>query len=93
MKKPGGDFDPEDLARQIAEIEKQTSAADFWQNKEKAGEALTRLKALKRRYDPWSRLRSDFEDLRGIWHLAVEEKDESLEADLRTNWESLEKRA
>ena len=92
MKKPGGDFDPEDLARQIAEIEKQTSAADFWQNKEKAGEALTRLKALKRRYDPWSRLRSDFEDLRGIWHLAVEEKDESLEADLRTNWESLEKR-
>ena len=37
-------------------------------------------------------MRSDFEDLRGIWHLAVEEKDESLEGDLRTTWESLEKR-
>jgi len=90
-KKPGGDFDPDSLKREIAEIERQTGLPDFWQDKEKAGEALSRLKSLKRRYDPWAKLRSNFDDLQGIWRLAVEEKDESLESDLRTSWESLEK--
>ena len=92
MKKPGGVFDPDSLKKQVAEIEKQTAQADFWQDKEKAGEALSRLKSLKRRFDPWAKLKSDFDDLKGIWRLALEEKDESLEPDLRTNWEGLEKR-
>ena len=47
MKKPGGVFDPDSLKRKIGEIEKQTAQADFWQDKEKAGEALSRLKSLK----------------------------------------------
>jgi peptide chain release factor 2 len=91
-KKHGGGFDPESLKKKIGEIERQTSQPDFWQDKERAGEALSRLKALKRRYDPWVKLHSDFGDLMGIWRLAVEENDESLETDLRGTWESLEKR-
>ena len=91
-KKPGGGFDPDSLAKEIGEIESRTAQSDFWQDKDKAGETLTRLKALTRRYDPWVKLRSDFEDAVGIWRLAVEEKEESLEADLRGNWETLDKR-
>jgi len=90
-KKPGGGFDPESLKKEIGEIEAQTAQPDFWQDKEKAGAALTRLKALKRRYDPWVKLRADIDDLVEIWRLAVEEKDESLEAELRGNWESLDR--
>jgi peptide chain release factor 2 len=87
--KPGGDFDPVTLKKEIDEIEKKTGHPDFWQDKEKAGEVLSRLKSLKRRYDPWEKLRSEFEDLKGIWRLAVEEKDESLESDLSGTWERL----
>jgi peptide chain release factor 2 len=90
-KKPGGGFDPESLKKEIGDMERRTAQPDFWQDKEKAGEVLTRLKALKRRYDPWVKLRADFEDLMGIWRLAVEEKDESLETDLRGNWEALDR--
>ncbi len=53
---------------------------------------MSRLKALKRRYDPWAKLRADHQELAGIWRLAVEEKDESLEPDLRGGWVELEKR-
>ena len=91
-KKPGGAFDPAALSRDIKEIEKQTAEPDFWQDKEKAGEALSRLKSLKRRYDPWAKLRADFDELKGIWTLAVEEKDESLDPDLQSGWAGLEKR-
>src|SRR5271157_2087499 len=90
-KKPGGGFDPESLQKEIGEIEAQTAQPDFWQDKEKAGAALTRLKSLKRRFDPWVKLRADIDDLTEIWRLAVEEKDESLEAELRGNWESLDR--
>ena len=53
---------------------------------------LGRLKALKRRYDPWVKIRSDYDGLKEIFQLAVEEKDESLEPDVRSTLEGLEKR-
>jgi peptide chain release factor 2 len=91
-KKLGGGFDPATLEKKIAEIEVKTAAADFWQDKDKAGDVLGRLKALKRRYDPWVKIRSEYEDLIGFYHLAMEEKDESMETDLRSTLEGLEKR-
>jgi peptide chain release factor 2 len=90
--RPGGVFDPDALKRDIAALETETARPDFWQDKEKAGEALGRLKALKRRYEPWEKLRGEFDDLAEIWRLSVEEKDESMEAELRRTWEALEKR-
>jgi peptide chain release factor 2 len=91
-RKPGGDFDPAALKREVAEIEERTAQPDFWLDKEKAGEALARLKGLKRRFEPWDRLRAEFSDLSEVWRLAVEERDDSLEVDLRNTWERLEKR-
>ncbi len=88
-KKPGGVFDPAGLLRQIEEIEKRSAASDFWQDKDKATAELGRLKTLKRRYDPWAKLRADLSDLKEICALAVADKDESLESDLRANLETL----
>lgn len=53
---------------------------------------LSRLKELKGRYEPWEKLRSEYENLAEIWRMAVEEKDESLEEDLRRTWETLSKK-
>ncbi|MGA2765273.1 MAG: peptide chain release factor 2 [Spirochaetia bacterium] len=85
-------LDPETLTREIAEIEKKTAEADFWLDKDKAGQVLSRLKELRRRYEPWEKLRTEYEDLAGMWRLAVEEKDESLEEDLRKTWEVVSKK-
>jgi peptide chain release factor 2 len=70
------------LKKEIAEIEAKTALPDFWQNKEEAGVALARLKALKRRHDPWEKLRSEFKDLSEMHAMAAAEKDESMEPDL-----------
>jgi peptide chain release factor 2 len=91
-KRHGGVFDPEKLKREISDIEKRTALPDFWLDKETAGEMLGRLKSLKRRYEPWQKLRSDYMDLSGMYGLAVEEKDESLETDLRVTFQKLEDR-
>jgi peptide chain release factor 2 len=88
----GGVFDPDTLKTEVARLEQKTSLPDFWQDKENAGNALARLKSLKRRYEPWEKLRADFQDLEQLYGLAVEEKDESLEPELRDNYESLERR-
>ncbi|MGA2612853.1 MAG: peptide chain release factor 2 [Spirochaetia bacterium] len=85
-------LDPETLTKEIAEIEKQTAQPDFWLDKEQAGRVLSRLKELKGRYEPWEKLRSEYENLAEIWRMAVEEKDESLEEDLRRTWETLSKK-
>ena len=53
---------------------------------------LGRLKALKRRYEPWQSLRSQFDDLVGIHHLAAEEGDASLEGELAVTCGKLESR-
>ena len=91
-KKHGGVFDPEALKKEIARIETKTAAADFWADKEKAGQVLARLKELKRRYEPWERLRTEYQDLADMWRLALDEEDESLEEDLRGTWETLTKK-
>ena len=53
---------------------------------------LGTLKTLKRRYDPWVKLRADYDGLKEIFQLAVEEKDESFEPDVRSTLEGLENR-
>jgi peptide chain release factor 2 len=80
------------MRRQIGEIERTTAAPEFWQHKDEAGETLGRLKSLKRRYEPWEKLRTEYDDLAGIYRLAVEEGDASLEAELQGTCEKLERR-
>ncbi len=88
----GGVFDPDTLKTEVARLEQKTALPDFWQDKENAGNALARLKSLRRRYEPWEKLRADFQDLEQLYGLAVEEKEESLEPELRDGFESLERR-
>lgn len=80
------------MKRQIADIERETAQPDFWTDKERAGETLGRLKALKRRYEPWRELRASFDDLAGIHRLAAEERDESLGEELAATCGRLEGR-
>jgi peptide chain release factor 2 len=79
------------MLSEIASTERKTAEADFWKDKEKASEVLTRLKQLKRQYEPWQKLRSDYDGLVEMYQLAVEENDQSFEAELRESLGRLEK--
>ena len=56
-------------------MEAETARPEFWQDREKAGEVLARLKGLRRRTEPWEKLRADLADLREMMHLAAEENE------------------
>jgi peptide chain release factor 2 len=92
FKIPGGIFDPEKIKRNIALLEEETLKSDFWQERKKAGEVLTRLKKNRSRLDPWSQLSSDFSELNDLFELALEENDQSLEAEITGNLIRLEER-
>jgi peptide chain release factor 2 len=54
--------------------------------------ALSRLKALKRRYEPWEKLRAEWKDLAEMYAMAEAEKDESLEPDLLETYRQLSRK-
>jgi peptide chain release factor 2 len=85
---PGGVFDPVTTRREIEELEAQTSDPTFWENRERAEKILTGIKRLRDRIEPWELLKQDVEDMNELLMLAVGEKDESLEKEIR---ESLER--
>ncbi|MEW5817756.1 MAG: peptide chain release factor 2 [Spirochaetota bacterium] len=81
-----GVFDPEKLKSRIKELEDKTLKPDFWGNKGNAEKTLSTLKELKKRYEPWEQLRYGMKELLELFELAVEENDESLEAEIRKNY-------
>jgi peptide chain release factor 2 len=74
----------------MAELEGQTADADFWKSRDKAESTLARLKRLKKQVDPWETLRAEASDLGELYELAVAEKDQSLEGELRRGLDELE---
>jgi peptide chain release factor 2 len=86
----GGIFDPDTLQREIDELEKQTADPVFWNDHERAETILTQLKRARRRLDPWQELKEKFEDLVALYGLAVEEKDQSVEREIKETLEDLE---
>jgi len=76
------------LTAKIQTLEKQSGAADFWQNREQAESTLSTLKRLRDTLDPWEVLRRRFQEAKELYHLAVEEEDESISGEIA---ESLDK--
>jgi len=74
----------------MAELEGQTADAEFWKSRENAESTLAVLKKLKKRYEPWEALRAQMAEQEELYHLAAEEKDQSLEPELRSGLEGLE---
>ena len=76
------------MTAKIQTLEKQSGAADFWQNREQAESTLSTLKRLRDTLDPWEVLRRRFQEAKELYHLAVEEEDESISGEIA---ESLDK--
>ncbi len=92
MKNLGGIFDPDALKKDIDQLEGITSQPDFWNDRERAEKTLTRLKRIRGKYEPWMALQEDVEEIKELFTLAEEEKDESLEAEIATQLEEIRNR-
>ena len=66
------------MSEKIRSLEQQSGAADFWQNRENAENTLSTLKRLRNTYDPWKELKLRFREVKELYDLAVEERDESV---------------
>ena len=69
----------------IRSLEKQSGAADFWQNREHAENTMSSLKGLRNTFDPWKELRERFQDVKELHNLALEEADESLAEEINSS--------
>ena len=70
------------MEQRLRELERQTEQPDLWQDRERAERVLTQLKGLKRRYEPWQKLRAEAADLAELYELAVAEEAADLEAEI-----------
>ena len=84
------------MKEKIDSLEKQSGAADFWQNREQAENTLSTLKRLRNTFDPWQELKARFREAKELLDLAAEEADESFAEEiaasfgtLRTTYEQL----
>lgn len=79
-----------DGKRHLAEeLEKQTSAPDFWQNQERAVGINKRLEDLKKELALWDKIGQEARDLEAITAQAQQENDLSFVNDLTKQYETL----
>ncbi len=76
----------------MAELEAQTGQPDFWKDNEKAQEVLRQITALKKEREIWQGLQNELEELTTLTKLAEDEADPSLESELQTHLEQLQKK-
>jgi len=66
--KPGGGFDR--FGQRIAELEEKSAEAGFWNDAVAAEKAMSELKGLKNRYEPWKELCVEVDDLEILHQLS-----------------------
>lgn len=68
----------EELAAEVASLEDQVNAADFWSQPDKAQGVLRHLKSRKRTLDNYLKLKKNFENVESLSELVLEAEDESM---------------
>ncbi len=90
--KHGGVFDPDKLKKTIDSLEKETFAEGFWNDRTNSEKVMGKLNSLKKRFNPWQSLMTQFEDMNELVQLAKEENDESFTDDIGDNLKLIKKR-
>ena len=82
----------DNLKTEIAELEKISTATDFWDDMEKSQKTMQKIGSLKAKVESYETLKNDFDDAQVMIELADEEGDESLVEDCTSSVEDIEKR-
>jgi peptide chain release factor 2 len=92
LKKSGGIFDLDSVKNSVEELETQSGDADFWQNREKAEKVLQEIKRRHNQLEPWQKIKQDFQNLKELFLLALDENEQSFENEIQNNLQELEQR-
>ncbi|NQT47442.1 MAG: peptide chain release factor 2 [Chloroflexi bacterium] len=77
-------FDISGKEKQVADLEKQSSQPDFWQDPSKANEVMRQLSALKEETESWHELERQVNELVELIELSLQEGDISLEQEIHS---------
>jgi peptide chain release factor 2 len=84
-------LDTKAVKEEIAELEVQTAAVDFWNDQENSQKVLKRIKVLKQRISGYESLADAYENVEVLLELYEEEKDSELETELTGSLAELKK--
>ena len=86
-------FDIANISRELKNLEEESSKTEFWnpENKEHANEVLSKIKALKSKYNGYKELEYEIENLIELANLLQEEYDEELANELFKNYKKANK--
>jgi peptide chain release factor 2 len=76
-------LDPQRIQKELAEMDAQMSAPDFWNDVENANKVNQRVKQLQHKLERFNKLKARFEDLNTLIEMAEEEQDDTLVAEIR----------
>ncbi len=78
------------VKQEVAALEVETSAADFWSDPDRAKTELQKLSDLRKEYDGWNVMRISVVDSEEMLRLAKEDQDLSIVPDVETKLKELE---
>lgn len=76
---------------EIAALEAETMAPDFWSDQERAKRESQKLAGLKKEYDAWNALRMAVMETQELIGMGIADKDESVASDVEKRLAELEK--
>jgi peptide chain release factor 2 len=82
----------EERSAELVKIEKQMTAPDFWDNKDKAQEIMAELSVCRNIVEPFKKIRSEVDDFTALTELISESEDESMLSEADTEWNALSKK-
>lgn len=84
-------FDIPRLENELAELEKETSNPDFWNNSENTQKVLAKIKKIKNKYTKYKELEKEINNLIELAEMIKLEYDEELAIDVTKNYKKQEK--
>ncbi len=80
----------EDAKREIAELEAESAKDGFWNDLDRSQKVQKRMKQLQQKCEKYEKLCSTWDDLMVICEMALEENDDSMLAELESDYAKLE---
>jgi len=82
-------FDLAGKGKEVAKLEKESTATDFWDEPERAQATMQQLSSLREEVDVWRGLADRVADLQGLLELAVVDDDETMLGEITTEAEKV----
>ncbi len=89
IKELGSALRIDELRNNVAELEKQTLDADFWNNQENSSRVLQTIKQTKDKIEGYDALHNRLEDAIALAEMAIEENDESSVPEVQAELEAI----